>query len=207
LEPRICKRRCDHSNDLENPLLEASNSTAEDGHKQESSKEDPFTQRPMRLMLALVFLALFMQRMAIMICNLPSSQDPKRISLFYLLIVTVAIGDVILVGVIIVVLANYFRFDVKDHGFFGNIFMMMAGILLGMALLTLDFHISTLSVANRFLQGGLTAPKLAPALLASLLELASILACTAACFQAVLILWTPEEAEDDVEDEENCTSL
>ncbi len=59
--------------------------------------------------------------------------------------------------------------------------------------------------SNWGLQRGLTAPNLGPVLLPSLLELTSFLGCKAAYFQAVLILWTPEEAEDDVEDEENYT--
>jgi threonine/homoserine/homoserine lactone efflux protein len=86
-----------------------------------------------------------MQTMATTICNLPSSQGPKIISMFCLVIVIVAIVDVILVGVIFVVLADYFRFVVKDQGFFGKLFMMMAGILLLLALLGLDSHIWSLS--------------------------------------------------------------
>jgi drug/metabolite transporter (DMT)-like permease len=45
----MCRRRGDHSNDLENPLLEATSSTAEGEHKHESSKEDPSTPHPKRL--------------------------------------------------------------------------------------------------------------------------------------------------------------
>jgi hypothetical protein len=63
-----------------------------------------------------------------------------------------------------------------------------------------------LSLANWGLQGELTAPKLVSILLASLLELTIFLAFTAAYFQAVAILWNPEEAKDGVEDEENYTS-
>jgi hypothetical protein len=63
-----------------------------------------------------------------------------------------------------------------------------------------------LSVANWGLQGGLNAPNLVSVLLASLIDLSSFLACTAAYFQAVSILWNPEEAKDGVEDEENYTS-
>jgi hypothetical protein len=58
-----------------------------------------------------------------------------------------------------------------------------------------------LSIANLGLQGGLTAPNLVSILLASLLELTSLLA-----FTAVAIIWNPEEAKDSVEDEENYTS-
>jgi hypothetical protein len=66
LEPRISRRRCeDHSNDLENPLLEATSSITEEGeHIQENSKVDPSTSHPKRLMLALFF-ALFIETMAI----------------------------------------------------------------------------------------------------------------------------------------------
>jgi hypothetical protein len=61
-----------------------------------------------------------------------------------------------------------------------------------------------LSVASWGLQGGLTAQNLNTVLLASLLELTSFLAFTAAYF--VRILWNPEEAKDGVEDEENYIS-
>ena len=101
LEPRIFKRRCDHSNDLENPLLEATISTAEGEHKQERSKEDPSTPRLQRLLLA-SFVALFIETMAITI-------GQQNILLFYLVGVTVAIVDVILIRVIFVVMANYFH--------------------------------------------------------------------------------------------------
>jgi hypothetical protein len=63
-----------------------------------------------------------------------------------------------------------------------------------------------LSVANQGLRGGLTAPKHVSILLASLIDLSSFLACTVAYFFFVSIFWIPEEAEDDVEDEENYTS-
>ena len=73
--------------------------------------------------------------------------------------------------------------------------------------LTLGVFISMiLLVAYLGLQGGLTAPNLVSVLLASLLELTSFLACTAAYFQAVSILWNPEEAKDGVEHEEKYTS-
>jgi hypothetical protein len=133
LEPRICKRRCDHSNDVENPLLEATSSTAEGEHKEESIKENPSTPRPKWLMLALVSLAIFMKTMTAMISIQLSSQGPKGIPLFYLVGVIVAIVDVILVGVIFLVLADYFRFVVIDQSFFGKLCMIMAGFLLGLA--------------------------------------------------------------------------
>ncbi len=92
LEPRICRRRCDHATDLD-PLLEATSSTAEGEHKQESSKEDPSTTPfPKRLMLALFF-AVFIDTMAITIYDL------KSIPLFHL-------GGAI--GVFFLVLALYF---------------------------------------------------------------------------------------------------
>jgi hypothetical protein len=50
------------------------------------------------------------------------------------------------------------------------------------------------------------APNLVSVLLASLFELTYFLAFTAAYFQAVSILWNPEEAKDGVEDEENYAS-
>jgi hypothetical protein len=65
------------------------------------------------------------------------------------------------------------------------------------------FIIMILSVANLGLQGGLIAPNLVSVLLASLPELTFYLAYTAAFFQAVLIIWNSEEAENVVEDEEN----
>jgi hypothetical protein len=78
LEPLICRRRCDYSNDIKNTLLEATSSTAEDEHEQEkSSKEDLFDKQ---LMLAL-FVALFLETIACLtISNLPSSQG--RLSIF-----------------------------------------------------------------------------------------------------------------------------
>ncbi len=63
-----------------------------------------------------------------------------------------------------------------------------------------------LSVANWGLQGGPTAPNLVSVLLASLIDLSSFLACTAAYFQAVSILWNPEEAKDGGDDGENSSS-
>jgi hypothetical protein len=125
-------------------LLEAtSSSTAEGEHKQESSKEDRWiifaAPHPMRLILAL-FVALFIEIMAIAISSQLISQGQEIIPLSYLVGVMVAINDVILVGVIFVELAKYFRFvnaDVKDKVFFGKIFM--AGILLGLALEALTF--------------------------------------------------------------------
>jgi hypothetical protein len=134
LEPQLCRRRCDHSNDLENPLLEATSGTTEGDYKQESSKEDPSTPRPKWLMLALVFQALFMKTMATTIFIQLSSQGPNSISLSYVWgVIVLAIVDVILVGVIFLVLADHFRLVVKDQGFFGKICMMMAGILIGLA--------------------------------------------------------------------------
>ena len=128
LEPRICRRRCeDHSNDLENSLLEATSSTAEGERKQESSKEDPSTPYPKRLMLALFF-ALFIETMVITIAIQISSQGQESFLLFYL--------GVIVIGVIFVVLlAIYFRFthaDVKDKALFGILFT--SGIVLGLAM-------------------------------------------------------------------------
>jgi hypothetical protein len=115
-------------------LLEATSSTAEGDHKQESSKEDPSTPRPKWLMLALVFLALFMKTMATTVSIQVSSQGPKSIPLCYLWgVIVFAIVDVILVGVIFLVLADNFRLAVKDQGLFGKISMMMAGILIGLA--------------------------------------------------------------------------
>jgi hypothetical protein len=221
--------------------------------------------------LALVSLAIFMKTMTAMISIQLSSQGPKGIPLFYLVGVIVAIVDVILVGVIFLVLADYFRFVVIDQSFFGKLCMIMAGFLLGLAFfattclmdVVVNFqsvlmgyyfqltvligyycfsiglgakrgsqtmmyhHWSTrfqsclgflvglslgvfmsmiLSAANLGLQGGLAAPNLVSVLLASLVELTSFLACTAAYFQAVSILWNPEEAKDGLENEENYTS-
>jgi hypothetical protein len=137
LEPRICRRRCeDHSNDLENSLLEATSCTAEGERKQESSKEDPSTPYPKRLMLALFF-ALFIETMVITIAIQISSQGRESFLLFHL--GGRAIGpivNVIVVGVIfVVVMAIYFRCthaDVKDKALFGILFT--AGIVLGLAM-------------------------------------------------------------------------
>jgi hypothetical protein len=74
-----------------------------------------------------------MKTMTAMISIQLSSQGPKGISLFYLVGVIVAIVDVILVGVIFLVLADYFRFVVIDQSFFGKLCMIMAGFLLGLA--------------------------------------------------------------------------
>jgi hypothetical protein len=264
-------------NDLENPLLEATSSTAEGEHKQERSKEDPSTPHPKWLRMQVLFVALYIETMAITISNQLSWQGRESVPSFHLGVI-VAIFDVILVGVMFVVLADYFRFmsaHGKDKALFGKIFMM-AGILLGLALealtftavadgehrsfwlncfattchmvvvsfqfavliayyfftiglgakrdsQTIDLHWSRfqswlgfsvglslgvfmsmiLSLAKWGLRGGLTSPKHASVLLVSLIELASFLACTAAYVQAVLLLWTPEKAEDDAEDEEN----
>jgi hypothetical protein len=188
-------------------LLEATSSTAEGEHKQESSKEDPSTPRPKRLMLALVSLAIFIKTIAAMVAVQLSSQGPKSIPLFYRLGVIVTIVDVILVGVIFLVLAAYFRLVVKDQRFLGKRCMMMAGILrfsIGLSLGVLMRMI--LPAANWGLQGGLTAPNLVSILLASLLELTTFLAFTAAYVQAVSIIWNPEEAKDGGDDGENSSS-
>jgi hypothetical protein len=138
LELRICRKRCDYSNDLENPLLEATSSTAKGEHEQEkSSKEDPSTPRPKRLMLTL-FVSLFVETMAITIYNLISSQGRESIFLFHLGGVIGPIVDVIAVGIFVLWLVRYFRFvhaDVKDKAFFGIFFT--AGISLGLAMETL----------------------------------------------------------------------
>jgi uncharacterized integral membrane protein len=261
-------------------LLDATSSTAEGEHKQESSKEDPSAARPKWLRMLVLFVALFIETMSITISSQLSWRQGRESIPWFHLGVIVGIVDVILVGLMFVVLANYFRFmkaHGKDKALFGKLFMM-AGILLGLALEALSFtavsvadgehrnfwvnffatpchmlavsfqffvligyyfftiglgairesqtmylHWSRfqawldfsvglslgvfmsmiLSVANWGLRGGLTSPKLLSVLLASLLELASFCACTAAYLQAVLLLWTPEEAEDDAEDEEN----
>jgi hypothetical protein len=127
LKPRVCRRRCDQSNDLENPLLEATSSTAEGEHKQESSKEDQSTPHPKRLMLAL-FCVLFIETMAItMTIQIRSQGQEKVIS---------PIVCLIDVGVIFVVmLAIYFRFvhaDMKEDTTMFGIFLT-AGIIVGLA--------------------------------------------------------------------------
>jgi hypothetical protein len=112
-------------------LLEATSSTAEGEHKQESSKEDPSTPHPTRLMLTLFF-ALFIETMAITIAIQISSQGRKKFLLLHLG------GGVIaptIVVILAVVLAIYFRFmhaDVKDKALFGILFT--AGIVLGLAM-------------------------------------------------------------------------
>jgi phosphatidylglycerophosphate synthase len=108
LEPRICRRRCeDHSNDLENPLLEAtSSSTAEGENKQESSsKVDPYTPHPKRLMLALFF-ALFIEIMAITIAIQISSQGQEYLPAVTLGGILGLIVDMIAIGVICLGLAH-----------------------------------------------------------------------------------------------------
>ena len=133
LELVMYRKRCAYSNDLENPLLEATSSTAKGEHEQEkSSKEDPSTPRPKRLMLAL-FVSLFVETMAITIYNLISSQGRERIFLFHLGGVIGPIVDVIAVGIFVLWLVRYFRFvhaDVKDGAFFG--IFLTAGIFLGL---------------------------------------------------------------------------
>ena len=59
-----------------------------------------------------------------------------------------------------------------------------------------------LSVASWGLQGGLSTPKAVFVLLVSVLGLTSFWACTAAYFQAVTIIWNPEEEKDDVVEDE-----
>jgi hypothetical protein len=145
LEPRICRRQCDHSNDLENPLLEATSSTAEGEHKQESSKEDPSTPpHPKPLMLA-NFFALFIENVvAITIAIQINSQGRESFPLFHLGgVMGIVIVDVIIVDVIFVVFAIYFRSmqaDVKDKAFFGISFT--ACIVLGLALQTLSLIVA-----------------------------------------------------------------
>jgi hypothetical protein len=118
-------------------LLEATSITSEGEHKQESSKEDPSTPHPKRLMLMALFFALFIEVMAITIAIQISSQGRESFLLFNLG-QGGAIGpvvNVIVVGVIFVVLAIYFRFkqaDVKDKALFGILFT--AGIILGLAM-------------------------------------------------------------------------
>ena len=113
-------------------MLEATSSTAEGEHKEESIKENPSTPRPKRLMLTL-FVSLFVETMAITIYNLISSQGRERIFLFHLGGVIGPIVDVIAVGIFVLWLVRYFRFvhaDVKDKPFFGIFFT--AGIFLGL---------------------------------------------------------------------------
>jgi hypothetical protein len=115
-------------------LLEATSSTAEGEHKQESSKEDPSTPRPKGLMLAL-FVSLFIETMAIAMSSQLSSQGQKSIPSFHLVGVIAAIVEVIVIGAFFVVLDIYFRFvhaGVKDKAFFGIFFT--AGIFLGLAM-------------------------------------------------------------------------
>jgi hypothetical protein len=109
LEPGLYRRRCeDHSNDLEVPLLEAtSSSTAKGEHKQESSKVDPSTALPTRLMLALFF-PLFIEIMAITKSIQIYLQGREYLPIFPLGGVIGSIVDVIAVGVTFVLLAIYF---------------------------------------------------------------------------------------------------
>jgi hypothetical protein len=122
-------------------LLEATSSTAEGEHKQESSKEDPSTEHPKRLMLALFF-ALFIGTIAITIAIQLSPQGLEIISLLYLVGAILAIVDVIQLGVIFLVLANCFRFMnavVRDKAYPKRLMLalLMAGILL-LGLLALE---------------------------------------------------------------------
>jgi uncharacterized protein YacL len=85
-------------------------------------------------MLALFF-ALFIATMAITIAIQLSSQGKESIPLFYLGGVIGPIVDVILVGVIFMVLAEWFRYmnaNVEDKAFFSTFFT--AGVVLGLAM-------------------------------------------------------------------------
>jgi hypothetical protein len=116
-------------------LLEATSSTAEGEHKQESSKEDPSTPHPKWLMLALFF-ALFIETMAITIAIQISSQGRESIPLFYLGGGVIGPTIHVIVAGVIFVLAIYYRFthaaDVKEKALFGILFT--AGIVLGLAM-------------------------------------------------------------------------
>jgi hypothetical protein len=136
LEPQICRRRCDYPNDIENPLLEATSSTAEGEHEQEtSSKEDPLDN----LLMLAIFVALFLE---FTICNLPSSQG-KEVNLGGVIIPIVHM-IVIAVGHFFLLLAIYYRFmnaDVRDKAFFGIFFKAL--IFIGLAMEALSVIVAT----------------------------------------------------------------
>jgi hypothetical protein len=123
-------------------LLEATSSTAEGERKQESSKEDPSTPYPKRLMLALFF-ALFIETMVITIAIQISSQGRESFLLSHSGGPIVNVIDTVACVIFVVVLAIYFRFmhaDVKDKALFGILFT--AGIVLGLAMEALSLIVA-----------------------------------------------------------------
>jgi hypothetical protein len=123
-------------------LLEATSSTAEGEHEEEtSSKEDPFDKR---LMLAL-FVALFLETVACLpISNLPSSQGRLSNFLFHFKGVIISIVDVIAVGHFFLLLAIFWQFlhaDAKDKAFFGILFT--AVVFIGLAIDALILMVAT----------------------------------------------------------------
>jgi hypothetical protein len=117
-------------------LLEATSSTAEGEHEQEtSSKEDRFD----KLLMLAIFVALFLE---FTICNLPSSQA-KEVN-FGGVIIPIVDMIVIAVGHFFLLLVIYCRFmhtDVRDKAFFGIFFTAL--IFIGLAMEALILIVAT----------------------------------------------------------------
>jgi hypothetical protein len=138
-------------------LLEATtSSTAEGEHKQhESSKEDQSTSpHPTRRWMQALFLALFIETMAITIAIQISWQGQASFLLFHsgrggVIGPIVNVIDTVVGVIFVVVLALYFRFlhaDVKDKVLFGIFFT--AGIVLGLAMEALNLIVASGVVKN-----------------------------------------------------------